>query len=337
MASIEEFESVLVELCHELTAAIQAGEASPGSAQQFEAFVRNRIGPHLDRIDLRVENPKPHPHVFPDLLLGEFGIELKHTSGDSWRTVGNSVFEGGRGEGVRHVYVVMGKMGGIPAVRWSRYEDAVIHVRTSHRPRFEIEIDSERSLFRELGIGYDEFRSADEAEKMKHIRAYARSRLGPNERLWWLPESPDDDHSLPIQVRLYMNLDQEEKRRLRAEATLLCPQVARPPRAKGKYDDVANFLLTYRGVLASQARDLFSAGSVAHRTDDSRGGHYITRAIQDIEPEMRRAAEYLEDELFVEYWGDSCAPADRIDRWLQKADIEARDSWTPSDVLFLDR
>ena len=337
MPTIEQFEMAVADLCHELTGAVQAGEVSPGSAREFEEFVRERIGPHLTRIGLQVENPEPHPHVFPDILIGEFGIELKHTTGDSWRTVGNSVFEGGRGEGIRHIYVVMGKMGGIPAVRWSRYADAIIHVRTSHRPRFEIEIDSERSLFTEIGVSYDEFQEADEAEKMKYIRAYARARLGPNERLWWLPESEDPEHSLPIQVRLYVNLDQDEKRRLRGEATLLCPKVARPSRAKGKYDDVANFLLTYRGVLASQARDLFSAGSVAHKRDDSRGGHYMTRAIADIEAEMREAAQYLEDDLFIEYWEESCPPDERIDRWLQKADEEARGSWVPSEVLFLER
>jgi len=337
MATIRQFEQSVSDLCHELTQAFQHGESSPSSAREFEEFVRARIGPHLSRINLGIQNPEPHPHVFPDILIGEFGIELKHTTGDSWRTVGNSVFEGGRGDDVRHVYVVMGKMGGIPAVRWSRYEDAIIHVRTSHRPRFEIEINSERSLFQEMGVSYDEFQQADEAEKMTYIRAYARARLGPNERLWWLPESEDPEHSLPIGVRLYINLDQDEKRRLRGEATLLCPQVARPPRAKGKYNDVANFLLTYRGVLASQARDLFSAGSVAHRQDDSRGGHYMTRAIADIELEIRKAAQYLEDDLFVEYWGHSCPPKERIERWLQKADTEARGSWMPSEVLFLDR
>ena len=52
-------------------------------------------------------------------------------------------------------------MGGVPEVRWGEYEQSVIHVRTSHVPRFEIELPSEKaeikeSLFQQMGICYDE-------------------------------------------------------------------------------------------------------------------------------------------------------------------------------------
>ncbi|WP_395088606.1 hypothetical protein [Armatimonas sp.] len=133
-----------------------------------------------------------------------------------------------------------------------------------------------------------------------------------------------------------MNLDQVEKRRLRAEAALLCPQIVKPSRAKNKYDDVVLYLLTYHGVLCPQARDLFSAGSVALRTDSQRGGNYVQRARQDIEKEMEAAALRLEDSLFIEYWGRSIPPESRIAEWLQAADRLA-ETWKPSDVLFAAR
>jgi hypothetical protein len=78
---------------------------------------------------------------------------------------------------------------------------------------------------------------------------------------------------------------------------------------------------------------LFSAGSVALRADAKRGGIYIQRALEDIQDEIRSAAKQLEDALFVEYWGESVAPAQRIKRWLARADKFAK-GWKPSAVLF---
>lgn len=203
-------------------------------------------------------------------------------------------------------------------------------------PRFELQIHAEESLFSKINISYADFCKMPIRERMEHIRTYARGRLKAGDRLWWLEDTPDDGHSLPIQARLYINLEQSEKRRLRAEAALLCPQIVKSSHEKKKYDDVAMFLLTYHGVLCSQARDLFSAGSVAMRNNPTRGGIYVMRALLDIENEMREAAEYMDDALFVEYWGRSVSPNDRIAEWLKRADQLAKE-WIPSHSLFVTR
>ena len=104
-------------------------------------------------------------------------------------------------------------------------------------------------------------------------------------------------------------------------------------RAKKKYDDAVMFLLAYHGVLCHQARDLFSAGSVANPNNDDNGGLYIERAVKLLERDMVRAAAEMEDALFVEYWGESVKPKDRIRKWLEKAD-EIAVGWKPSSVLF---
>jgi hypothetical protein len=210
-------------------------------------------------------------------------------------------------------------------------------VRTSHVPRFEIELPIEnavvkRSLFDEMGIRYDDFRKLPMRDKMRYIRAYAR-KIHPDGRLWWIEEKETDEHTVPLQARLYTNLGMEEKTRLRAEAALLCPKIVKSGRARDKYDDMALYLLTYHGVICHQARDLFSAGSVAVPKNDDRGGIYIERALKLIENEMIEAAKRMDDVLFVEYWGESVAPEKRIARWLEMADEYARD-WKPSESLF---
>jgi len=281
----------------------------------------------------------PHPQAFPDIAMGEFGVEVKFTLNDTWRSVANSVLETQRIETVKHIYIVFGKMGGTPEVRWGDYEESVIHVRTSHVPRFEVEIQAEKttvkqSLFVEMGIRYDDFRKLEMHEKMKYIRAYAR-KIHPDGRLWWIEEKESDEHTVPLQARLYTNLSTEEKTRLRAEAALLCPRIVDSGRSRNKYDDMVLYLLTYHGIICHQARDLFSAGSVANPNNDDEGGIYIERALKLIENEMREAALRMDDALFAEYWGESVAPERRITRWLEKADEIARE-WKPSVSLFLD-
>lgn len=319
----DEFEAILDSAVSELTeeARQKAFESSP----VFEHRVREVLERHGLPIDY-----DPHPYAFPDIAVGEFGVEVKFTTSDSWRSVANSVFETYRREDIVSIYVVYGKMGGFPEVRWDRYDHCVIHVRTSHVPRFELEIGAESSLFDKFGVSYEEFSKLDMSEKMEYIRQYARERLEKGDRLWWLEDKPDEGHSLPIQARLYMSLPQDEKRRLRAEAALLCPQIVRGSRQRDKYNDAGMFLLTYHGVFAPQTRDLFSAGSVA---GPERGGIYVLRALEDIQDEMRETALRMDDALFVEYWGESCLPEDRIREWLRRADELAVD-WRPSHHLF---
>jgi hypothetical protein len=330
-----EFEALLSNICSELTA--EANIKLFTTSANFETRVRELVQNTIDDPSIEI-NFDPHPQAFPDIEIGKFGIEVKFTTNDTWRSVANSVLERNRIEAVEIVYLVFGKMGGQPEVKWGEYEKSVMHVRTSHVPRFEVEIfpQPEQSLFEKMGISYDTFRVSSMESKMKHIREYARSRLKQGERLWWLDENNEVTHSLPIQARLYTRLDMAEKTKLRAEAILLCPQIVGSGRgaSKDKYNDLVFYLLTYHGVLCHQARDLFSAGSVANPKNDDAGGNYIQRAILLIEDEIVAASKRLEDALFIEYWGESVEPANRIARWLEKADTYTTD-WIPSATLFL--
>jgi uncharacterized protein YciI len=332
-----EFEQLLDRCCEILT--LEARNTGFKTSPQFENRVREVLS-ELTRDGGTVEiDFAPHPQAFPDIAVGDFGVEVKFTLNDTWRSVANSVLETQRIESVKHIYIVFGKMGGVPEVRWADYEQSVIHVRTSHVPRFEVELPNDKSavkesLFASMGIPYDDFRRLPMQEKMKYIRAYAR-KLHPDGRLWWIEDKDADEHTVPVEARLYTNLTTVEKTKLRAEAALLCPGIVRSGRSRNKYDDMVLYLLTYHGVLCHQARDLFSAGSVANPGNDDEGGVYIQRALKLIEREMREAAHTMDNALFVEYWGESVLPENRIKRWLEKADAVAS-GWRPSDTLFVD-
>lgn len=327
----EEFENYLDAIAGTLRT--EAKSAPFTTSKQFENRVREVVQNII--VDPSIEiDFDPHPQAFPDIEVGEFGIEVKFTTNDEWRSVANSVLETNRIESVKYVYIMFGKMGGIPDVKWGDYETSVMHVRTSHVPRFEVQIGATKSLFSQMGISYDEFRVLEMHDKMRYIREYARSRLKEGERLWWLEDAPGEEHTLPIQARLFTELDDSEKIRLRAEAILLCPQIVKSGRAKHKYDDVALFMLTYHGVLCHQTRDMFSAGSVGNPSNDDNGGLYIARMLKLMEGELIKASMRMEMALFEEYWGIAVRPEDRIKEWVKRADHFADGKWKPSIELF---
>lgn len=369
---VEVFHSVLDIVCTVLTD--EARTVGFSKALMFENRVREVTQQITDNLDAECDSPiraaypdefplnlhidmHPPAQGFPDIVLGDVGIEVKYTESDTWRCIANSVLETNKVHSVKHICVVYCKMGGIPEVRYDDWEHAVMHVRTSHVPRFELEIGADRSLFSIMGISYDAFSSLDMSEKMVYIRNYARSRLKEGEHLWWLDDPSDESssHALPLNARLYTNLSQEEKNKLRAEAVLLCPQILSSGRNRHKYDDLVMFMLTYHGVLCHQARDLFSAGSAAGVGGNGRvkatkmdaklegkdfDGIYILRSLLLLEDEMRNAATYLEDKLFQEYWGDDIDtkidihdPSAKIRYWLTQADSFAKE-WIPSEYLF---
>lgn len=330
----KEFESLLEQCCDILTEeATTNGFRTP---KEFENRVR-RILDEISSFDIDYTSPA---QAFPDIALGEYGVEVKFTKNDTWRCVANSILESQRVETVKHIYIVFCKMGGIPSTRWGKWEDSVIHLRTSHVPRFEIELlrKSEGEipkvpLFKQMGISYDDFRRLDICGEMRYVRTYAH-KLHPNEHLWWVEENNDEIHTTGL-ARLFTSLESEEKKRYRAEAALLCPEIVRTGHSRKKYDRIVIFLLTYYGIVCHQARDLFSAGSVGNPRNMSGIDNYIENALKLLQPEMRNAALRLDDRLFVEYWGESCLPEKRITRWLELAD-EAAVGWKPSESLFLD-
>lgn len=79
----------------------------------------------------------------------------------------------------------------------------------------------------------------------------------------------------------------------------------------------------------------------ARIADKNFDGIYILRALLFLENDMRKAAVYLQDKLFVEYWGSEVTkeidihnPKERIRYWLFKADQYAK-AWKASSYLFL--
>lgn len=153
--SPEQFEQILDKVTHKLTDQAQNGLPARNS-KDFENQVLVTLRETVETSKARA-NPSFHRHAFPDIVVNGFGVEVKHTIKDSWLTVGNSIFEGMRDDEARSIYIIYGKMGGWPEVRWQKYENCVTHVRISHAPRFVIEMDRAGRFFDTINIAYSDF------------------------------------------------------------------------------------------------------------------------------------------------------------------------------------
>ena len=85
--------------------------------------------------------------------------------------------------------------------------------------------------------------------------------------------------------------------------------------------------------LITTGRSPIWAGSVANPKNDDEGGLYIRRGLELLEADIVKAAAEMPDSLFIEYWGESVKPKDRIAKWLEKVDAITK-GWKPSEVLF---
>ncbi len=323
----KDIETILDIAVGRMNESVKAGATGFDSAESFERTVAAELRVACNSQGIGSVGHTFHPSAFPDVLVNGFGVEVKYTQRKTWHGTGNSIFEGMRDPNTQQIYLVFCRAD-LPEVRWRRYEDCIKGVRISHSPRYMIDMDISESFFDELDIPYPEFLTYSVREKMTHVREHVKERISEHEKLWWIDE--ENSHTLPIQVRIYRLLPSEVKTALRAETALMCPQIFKGSRQKGKYDQAAIYLLTQHGVVAPQIRDLFTAGSVVGK---ERGGNYLLRSLKHIQVDILSASRRLDDALFVEYWGFSCPVSQRIPKWLELADHYAAD-FKPSDEFF---
>jgi len=321
----QEFESRLNQSVQEMNRQAGTGMSGYSNADEFEETVLAQLKIACER-DANAM-PTFHDSAFPDIVVNGFGVEVKFTSRSTWHGTGNSIFEGMRDEAARHVYLVYFRAD-LPEARWSRYQDCIKGVRISHSPRYMIDMDGQGTFFRDLNMTLEAFRDLEMKDKMALVKQDVQKRVKRGERLWWFGD--EQDHTIPVNLRLYRNLSTSEKTQMRAEAALMCPEIFQGSRARSKYDGITAYLLTQHGVLASNVRDMFSAGSVAGK---ERGGDYILRSVTNNISAIRKAASELDEALFVEYWGAACAPENRMARWFALIDAERPDNPPSTHLL----
>lgn len=207
---------------------------------------------------------------FPDIVAEQFyGVEVKSTKSDSWKSTGSSIVESTRAIDVDNIYMLFGKLGGdVPQFRCRPYQEVLYDITVTHSPRYliDMELTSGTTIFDKMATTYDDFRkSGDSINIMRRYYQETARKNHKQEMPWWLTsENLADDNMISggINVRLWSGLDVKEKNFLTALILILFPETM-----QSTYENAALWLCSYYQVVNHCMRDLYTAGGKISHVD----------------------------------------------------------------------
>lgn len=195
---------------------------------------------------------------FPDIVANKYyGIEVKTTTQNHWKTTGNSVFEGTRVGSVERIFMLFAKLANPIEFRCRLYEEVLSEVVVTHSPRYLIDMNLEpgKTIFDKIKTPYDALRKNE--NPIKPIVDYYKSKLKPGEGLWWM-DNENSNKSSSIIIKTWNNLNVKEKQELRNRSMVYFPELF--GNSNDKFGRLAIWLVTHEAVVCPHVRDLFTAG-----------------------------------------------------------------------------
>jgi hypothetical protein len=254
---------------------------------------------------------------FPDIVANNYwGIEVKATKKDDWRSIGNSVLESSRIPTVEKIYIFFGKLGGIPDVNYRQYEQCLSGVSVTHYPRYQIDmkLNEGQSIFDKMQVPYDIMRNGD--NPVKHVREYYKSKLKPGEDLWWIADDVETPLS-PI-LKPFRMLEQDLQRQYLSEIFILFPEIY--TNSSTKFERAAAYLITHHNVFSSNIRDHFTAGG--RTTIETKRGLLevprITATFKELIPQIEKSLNTLSENTISFYWENKMVRSEIKSLWLGK-------------------
>ncbi len=285
----------------------------------FDIFVKESIGTPF-------ENTLYHTadRDFPDIVaMDVFGVEVKATKKDDWTSIGNSILESSRVQSVEKIYILFGKLGGIPQVKYRDYESCLKGISVTHYPRYQIDMQlpEGESIFEKIGIPYDTLRKKD--NPVSSIRNYYKSKLNQGESLWWIGDKEDDIKTFSPIIKNYANLSITEKKLIKADLMIMFPVIF-SPRSTSKYKDIPAYLASRHGVVCSNIRDIFSAGgreTIIYNNIEIDVPQVVLNMLES-KKEILSIFSNISEELLSEYWHNRNINTPPINEWLDQIHLE---------------
>ena len=85
-------------------------------------------------------------HKFPDIVAyvnshNGYGVEVKTTKSNKWKSTGSSIFEGTRVSNIQNIYLLFGKLSTPVDFKFKKYEECLYDIAITHSPRYLIDMD----------------------------------------------------------------------------------------------------------------------------------------------------------------------------------------------------
>ncbi|NLD91062.1 MAG: hypothetical protein GX639_00190 [Fibrobacter sp.] len=196
---------------------------------------------------------------FPDIIANKYyGVEVKTTTQNHWRTTGNSVLETTRVDSVERIYMLFAKLADPLEFKCRPYEDVLSDVVVTHSPRYLIDmnLDEGATIFDKIHIPYNQLRKKN--NPIEPIINYYREKLKPGEELWWIDADKKKQKSNNLIIRIWNVLSRDEKSRIINNVMVLFPEIF--GNGSNKFNRIPAWLVNNESVVCKNIRDLFTAG-----------------------------------------------------------------------------
>lgn len=255
---------------------------------------------------------------FPDIIAHKYyGVEVKSTISNHWTSIGSSILESTRNADVERIYLTFGKLGR-PVKFISRpYESCLSGIVVTHYPRYQIDmrLAEGNTIFDKMGVSYDYLRKLDNPVDI--VSDYYRGQLKDGESLWWA--RGNIDKGLPATVTIYSALPQESKENLLVEGCCLFPEILGYG-GPTKYNRFALWLVTHKGIVCTNVRDLISAGG-QELMQDNQGRTFIMpgafRRILRHKNLIEEIIVNIEEQELIDSWKVTGILKNRIKQWCE--------------------
>lgn len=262
-------------------------------------------------------------HKFPDIVARNyFGVEVKVSKQNHWKTTGNSVLETTRVSNIQRIYLFFGKTFAPVQFKFRKYEECMSDIAVTHSPRYLVDMDlqPQDTIFKKLGIEYDALRTLK--NPIREVVKYFRKNARPGEEPWWMEGAGDEEGNIYTQnVRLWRNLENTRQDEIRIEAMALFPEVF--GNSGNKYQNVVVWLAARHGVVNSSLRDIFTAGGQEELVINNKKYRKIPKIFYHLQANAKQAIKIvknLESNDIERYWGIVKKDQERsiLDIWTER-------------------
>jgi len=202
---------------------------------------------------------------FPD-IVGKialekcFGVEVKTSQNQSWKTLGGSIMESTRVDFVDRINVLFAKLNPFE-IRTKRFEDVISDVAVTHSPRYliDFEIDPSKTIFKQIGVSYDDVWQSE--KPFDYFRNHFIKKAKKNgSELWFIStkENETEVEDFPsYEIKFFSDFSKEQRQEYIIKMMILFPEIFKA-HAGDVYKRIAIWLLK-SGILNPSLRDMFSA------------------------------------------------------------------------------
>lgn len=240
---------------------------------------------------------------FPDIVANKhYGVEVKTTKSNQWKSVGSSVAEGTRVEDVERIFMLFGRMCDPIDFICRPYEECLSEVVVTHSPRYLIDMNLKEgeTIFDKINVPYDVLRKQD--DPITTVLNYYRKQLKPGETTWWSGSMEESGSNFIIRIWNQMT-NREEKNFYKLKGFCLFPEII--GRLNIKYNRLALWLSTKEGIVCPNVRDIYSAGGqgfLKHNGETYTDIPKVIIQLADNIEDIKKVLYSISNEELVEYW-----------------------------------